>query len=561
MASLQILKGGEEGKVIPLTGNVYVLGRNPDCTIVIPTMNSVSRYHAQITRVNDRFFIDDGKFEEGVLKERSRNGTFINNQAVNARTVLRHNDKIRICDYVVVFRDEEGDEEQESEHGDQTTVEAMLDHSSHVLLDQQPVEKLRNLIEISGNLSRTLELTQLLPKIVDNLFNLFRQADRCFLIQLEDAGNKLVPRIIKTRRPQDEPNARFSRSIVRRCLETTQAFLSDDASRDDRVQLSQSVVDFRIRSVMCVPLVAADGKGFGVIQLDTQDRSKKFTQEDLKLLVCVANQASVAMENAKLHTDALLRERLKRDLELAHQVQLSFLPRTVPVVKGYEFGGHYESALEVGGDYYGFIPLADGRLAVALGDVAGKGVSAALLMAKLSSDTRFCLSTEPDPARAVRKLNDLLYEFTSPMDRFVTLALAVVDPANHTVTLVNAGHLPPLVYRRGATELQDAVPNNVSGLPLGVMEGYEYNSCQLPLHPGDNLVMFTDGVTDATDVRNTQFGLKGIQTALLQGGGISAKSLVERLVRAVHVHSTNQSQQDDITLVALGRVDVQERGA
>ncbi len=553
MANLQILKGGEEGKVIPLANTVYVLGRNPDCTIVIP-LNSVSRYHAQITCLNERFFIDDGKFEDGVLKERSRNQTYVNNQPISNRTLLRHNDKVRICDYIYVFRDEDAEDDHEAEAGDQTTVEAMLDHSSHVLLEQQPVEKLRGLIEISGNLSRTLEFNQLMPKIVDNLFNLFRQADRCFLIQLEEGGVKLRPRIVKTRRPQDEANARFSRSIVRKCLESAQAFLSDDASRDDRVQLSQSVMDFRIRSVMCVPLVAAEGKAFGVIQLDTQDRSKKFTQDDLKLLCCVANQAAVAMENAKLHADALARERLKRDLELAHQVQLSFLPRNVPVVEGYDFGGHYESASEVGGDYYGFIPLADGRLAVALGDVAGKGVSAALLMAKLSSDTRFCLSTEADPGRAVCKLNDLLYEFTNQMDRFVTLALAVIDTKQHTVTLVNAGHHSPLLCRRGASTLEEAVSQKVTGLPLGVVEGYEYDSCQVTLEPGDSLVLFTDGVTDATDVRNIMFGLKGIHSSLLQAGSATAKSLVERLVKAVHVHSTNQSQQDDITLVSLGRL-------
>jgi serine phosphatase RsbU (regulator of sigma subunit)/pSer/pThr/pTyr-binding forkhead associated (FHA) protein len=551
MASLQVLKGPEEGKVLPLTGNVYVIGRNPDCDIAIPTMNAVSRYHARLIRVHDRWYLEDGKFKNDALEERSRNGTFVNNQAINVRTLLRNNDKVRICDFVLGYRDEDGDDD-EPEGGDQTTVEAMLDHSSHVLLEQQPIEKLRNLIEISSNLSKTLELNQLLPKIVDNLFNLFRQADRCFLIQLEDAGNKLLPRIVKTRRPQDETNARFSRSIVRRCLETAQAFLSDDASDPGKQPLSQSVVDFRIRSVMCVPLVAADGKAFGVIQLDTQERNKKFTQDDLKLLVCVANQAAVAMENAKLHGDALVRERINRDLELAHQVQLSFLPRTVPAVQGYEFGSHYESAQQVGGDYYGFIPLSDGRLAVALGDVAGKGVAAALLMAKLSSDTRFSLSTEPDPVRAVRKLNDLLYEFTSPMDRFVTLALAVVDPGKHQVTLVNAGHLPPLLYRRGARELVEAVPNEVSGLPLGVVEGYAYESCQVVLHPGDNLILFTDGVSDAIDTRNTQFGLKGIHTVLLQAGG-TARSLVDRLAKAVHVHSSNQSQQDDITLVSLGR--------
>ena len=253
--------------------------------------------------------------------------------------------------------------------------------------------------------------------------------------------------MVKTRLAGEETTARFSKSIVRKCLESGQAFLSGDASRDERVQLSQSVVDFRIRSVMCVPLVRPDGKAFGVIQLDTQNRGKKFTQDDLRLLWGVANQASVALENARLHEETIHQEKLRRDLELAHQVQMSFLPRALPQVPGYEFFAHYEPALEVGGDYYGFIPLADGRLGVALGDVAGKGVPAALLMAKLSSDARFSFLTEPDLARAVTKLNDLLYEFTSQADRFVTLVAAVIDPERHVITLASAGHFSPLLYR------------------------------------------------------------------------------------------------------------------
>src|SRR5947208_4433107 len=195
-----------------------------------------------------------------------------------------------------------------------------------MLLDTQPAEKLRLLLEISNNLSKTLDLGSVFPKIADSLFNLFRQADRCFIILSEADGERLLPRVVKTRRPTDEGTARFSKSIVRKCLEEGKAFLSDDASRDDRIQLSQSVVDFRIRSVMCAPLTRADGVPFGVIQLDTQDRSKKFTQEDLKLLCGVGNQASIALENARLLDDAVKQERVQRDLNLAKMVQASFLP-------------------------------------------------------------------------------------------------------------------------------------------------------------------------------------------------------------------------------------------
>lgn len=547
MPSLHVLKGANEGTVIPLDGEKYILGRNPDCGIVIP-ITSVSREHAQIVRVQGRYFIED---------KQSRNGTFVNNQAITVRTPLRNNDRIRICDFIAAFHDQQPmtmpDDDFDEQEGT-STVEATLLQPAVQLLETQPAEKLRVLLEISSNLGKTLELDKLLPKIVDSLFNLFRQADRCFVIQAEEGTEKLMPRVVKTRKAHEETNARYSKSLVRKCLQSAQSFLSDDASRDDRVQLSQSVVDFRIRSVMIAPLVTADGKASGVIQLDTQDRGKKFMQEDLQLLSCVAIQAAVAMENAKLHEDAMASERSKRDLELAHQVQLSFLPQSLPQVEGYEFAAHYESALEVGGDYYGYVPLPGGRLAMALGDVAGKGVPAALLMAKLSSDTRFSLLTEPDSGKAISKLNDLLCEFTGQMDRFVTLILAVLDPATHTVTMVSAGHQSPLLVRRGKAGYEDAMPADTAGLPLGIAEGFPYQSCQVTLQPGDSLLLFTDGVPEAHDRANNQFGNKGIAAALAGVSGSGPRVLVDSLVRAVQAHASGRNPHDDVTLVGFGRL-------
>jgi len=554
MASLQVIKGANEGTLISLDGDKFILGRNPDCDIVIP-ITSVSREHAEIVRLSGRFYIEDRK---------SRNSTFVNNQAISTRTLLKNNDKIRICDFLAAFVENlaagtDGEEEEEEVEADSTsTVEAMLAHSSNMLLETQPAEKLRHLLEISANLSRTLELGTLFPKIVDSLFQLFRQADRCFLIQAEDSGKegqpRLMPRVVKTRRVNEESNARFSKSIVRRCLDTSQAFLSDDAQRDDRVQLSQSVVDFRIRSVMCVPLTGTTGKPFGVIQLDTQDRSKKFTQDDLKLLWGVANQAAISMENARMHDDAVKRERLKRDLELAQEVQLSFLPKNVPEVPGYQFAAYYKAAQAVGGDYYGFVHLPEGRLAVVIGDVAGKGVPASLLMAKLSSDARFSLSTEAELGAAVTKLNDLLYEFTSVADRFVTLAVAVLDPVTHLVTMVSAGHSSPLRYRPTGGTLEEVVSKDVAGLPLGIMEGYPFDSCQITLQLGESLLIFTDGVTDALDSNGKQFGLDGIQAALGPVTAADSAQLVDRLAKAVQTHATGRDPFDDVTLVGLARL-------
>ena len=552
-ASLHIIKGTSPGERVPLDKDKIVLGRNPDCDVVIP-VTSVSREHAHIVRVGGKFFVEDLE---------SRNGTFVNNQQIDGRTPLKNADRIRICDFVAAYEEAprkplpaalQDDAEEEADDGGTPNVEATLAHDTGMLLlGAHPADKLRALLEISDNLSRTLELDRLLPRIADSLFQLFKQADRCFVILAEEGG-KLLPKVTRTRREQAEETARFSRSIVRQCLDTRKLFLSNNADNDQRI-LSQSVVDFRIRSVMCAPLLAADGSAFGVIQLDTQDRSKKFGEDDLKLLLGVAQQASAALQNAKLYRDAHLRAQLESELQLAHEVQRGFLPRKMPEVPGYEFFAHYEPAQDVGGDYYGFVPLGPKRLALSLGDVAGKGVAAALLMAKLSSDVRYCLLSEPDLPRAVAALNDLVCQGAGQMQRFITLAAALLDTEEHTATLVNAGHMGPLLYRADAHTLQEAMPLSSSGFPMGIAEGQTFATHRLPLAPGDSLLFYSDGVTDADNLRNESFGLKGVREALKGVGDGGARALVERIVRAVKLHGTGKpTQKDDITLVCVGRV-------
>jgi serine phosphatase RsbU (regulator of sigma subunit)/pSer/pThr/pTyr-binding forkhead associated (FHA) protein len=547
MASLLPLKGAEQGQRVQLNDEKIVLGRNADCHVVIAG-NSVSREHAYIWRSGGKFYIEDNK---------SRNGTYVNNQAVSQRTLLKENDKIKICDFLFSFHEDAPPPPPEPEPIEETTgtfkPEAAVSHvSSSLILETQPAEKLRLLLDITNNLSKTLELESLLPQIVDDLFLMFRQADRGFII-LSEEGGRFIPKVIKTRRANTESTARFSRTIVKQAIETVQGFLSEDASSDRRIGLSESIIDFRIRSVMCAPLWSQDDKGFGVIQLDTQDRNKKFTEEDLNLLMGVARQASIALENVKLHNDLVARERLKRDLELARNVQRSFLPARLPQVAGYEFFAHYEAAQEVGGDYYDFLPLTPPRLGVLLGDVAGKGVPAALFMAKLSAEARFCMRTIDDPAAAVSALNDSLAQ-AGLMDRFVTLAAVVLDPSSHTVTVVNAGHMAPMIYRKSTGTLEDIITNELTGLPLGVLESNTYESCQARLEPGDCILVFSDGVTDAMSVNNVPFQMEGIQNAVV-GGPSGARQVGERLVKAVKQHSAKRTyQHDDITLVCLGRV-------
>jgi len=281
--------------------------------------------------------------------------------------------------------------------------------------------------------------------------------------------------------------------------------------------------------------------------------TKPFQMEELHARVethLKLRRLQIELEEYSRHLE-LARERLKLDLELAREVQRGFLPQQMPDVPGYEFFGYYESAYEIGGDYYDFIPLPRQRVAILLGDVAGKGVVAALLMAKLSADARFCMLTEPDPAVAVSKLNSLLNQ-SGITDRFVTLVAAILDHESHTVTLVNAGHPSPLIYHRATQSVGEAISNEVAGLPLGIQSGFQYASCQISLEPGDSILAFTDGVTEAMDVNNVQLQTKGVHAAV-QGNAYSPRALGERVVQVVKQFAAGRSQNDDIALVGFGR--------
>jgi phosphoserine phosphatase RsbU/P len=567
MPSLILIKspgGLSSGQSYPLTGDALVIGREDACGLTIPN-NAVSRKHAQIVRANGQYILEDLK---------SRNKTFLNNQEVGGPTPLRNDDRIKICDYLFRFQDERvaplargaapapfvppREEDEGDDDSMTTTVQKTqaVQGAARQLLDLQPAEKLRALLEISTALSKTLELGPLLPQIADALFGVFRQADRCFIILLDEAG-RLIPKAVKSRRGAAE-DQRFSKTIVRQCLEKMSAYLSEDASSDASLGAAVSIAAIQIRSAMCVPLATADGKPLGAIQLDTHDFTKKFREEDLKLLTIVANFASVAVEKAQVHAMLLAREKQQQEIEIAKKVQLGFLPQSCPEVPGYEFYAFYSAAQTVGGDYYDFIPLPGGRMAAVLGDVAGKGVPAALLMAKLSAEARFCLLTQPDLGAAVRLLNDQLIR-GGIGDRFVTLAALVLDPHANTVTMVNAGHINPSRYRLLSGELKDAIADSESGLPLGLMPGFPYETKTIQLDQGEALLVLTDGVTDAMSPTGAMFGVEGIKATLSGEDSVFAevrpRGVGEQLVQAVKTHAAGRAQNDDIAVVVFGRVE------
>jgi serine phosphatase RsbU (regulator of sigma subunit) len=244
-------------------------------------------------------------------------------------------------------------------------------------------------------------------------------------------------------------------------------------------------------------------------------------------------------------------QRRQRDLDEAQEVQRALLPQQLPAVAGYQFFAHYAAAQQVGGDSYDFIPLSGQRLGVVLGDVSGKGVSAALIRARFAVEARVCLETEHDLAAAVSKLNQLMVRATLP-DRFMTLVALVLDPATHRLTLVNAGHPSPLLLRHASGQVEDAAPLAVTGMPIGIEESCDYACCEVELRPGDSLTLFSDGVTDAVNSQGRAFRKQGLHGALANSR-LAPRELGQRLIDAVQRHAAGCDQLDDITLVCFGR--------
>jgi hypothetical protein len=301
---------------------------------------------------------------------------------------------------------------------------------------------------------------------------------------------------------------------------------------------------------MCVPFLGADGFVLGVLHVDSRDVRNGFDQSDLVVLAGIAGQAAQAVAQAVAHDRRVQQEQTNRDLELAHRVQQGLLPTKPPEIPGYEVFDYYEPAKHVGGDFFAYVPLSEGRLAIVLADVSGKGVSAALVMAALSADIRYCLASERDLAKAVSLINESFLRGGWD-DRFASLVVAVLDPQTHRVTLVSAGHLP--VFLREASGRVQMVGTDLGCLPLGLDSTRGYEACELDLAAGSTLVFYTDGISEAMDHEQRLYGLERLEKVLTERGG-GAGELGRRLLADVERHAAGQIRSDDMCLMCVGRL-------
>lgn len=549
MARIVLLKDGQafphELKTFPVR-----LGRHPDCDVQLDS-NMVSRFHAQIIRVGDAIMLED--LESG-------NGTFLNGKMLerNLPHPLKNDDRIKLGPIKLRFedagahrRDGAGPDGFSLVDSATSTIMGAASARGYGLFEVRPEEKLRGILRINQSLAGMVELQSIAPKILDTLFDIFPQADRgAILISDQSGGQSLRPVAQRRRSEVDDESVRLSRTVLDRVLNDRSGILSADAASDGRLSASESISSLTIHSLMCVPMLDVENVPFGVISLDTQNQMKRFTDDDLELLVAVASQASHTYEIARLVQSYVDKQKQDKEMQIASSVQKALLPDTLPVVPGYQFFASYDAAQAVGGDYFDCFKMGERRVCVAFGDVAGKGVPGALIMSRISSVVQNTMSFTDDVGTAIRRINtNMCHKMVE--GRFVTFILGVIDLDTNTISLANAGHMSPLV-RQPDGAVSEFDEKNV-GIPLGISDGYPYEVTQGRIEPGEMFVLITDGVDEAMNPDGELYSRERVRK-FIGTGSANPEELGRALLADVRRHANGREQNDDITIMTFGRL-------
>jgi sigma-B regulation protein RsbU (phosphoserine phosphatase) len=309
---------------------------------------------------------------------------------------------------------------------------------------------------------------------------------------------------------------------------------------------------------LLLPLIAKHDL-LGIISLGEKRSEAPYSGTDLRLLKFVATQTALALSNAEL-TSAIAveigrREKLNREIEIAREVQERLFPQRLPEIAGLDYFGRCRTALGVGGDYYDFLALPDGKLGVALGDVSGKGIAAALTMASLQASLRAeAMRAGNDIAGLITRVNQMLFD-ASTEDRYATLFYAQYDPATRRLSYVNAGHCPPILVRSAAKNGGVERLDQAGGTVVGLLKDCAYEQSQASLAPGDLLVIYTDGFSEAMNPNLAEWGEERLLESIVGCAGLPARGVITRILQAADAFAAGAPQSDDMTLVALRVID------
>lgn len=414
---------------------------------------------------------------------------------------------------------------------------------------QRRVQRLESLVEATGILNSTLDYDELLTLIMQ-LATTQMNSDRSSLFLLDASKENLVSKVAQGLESR-EIVVPVGVGIAGAVASRGEDIIIDDAYADPRFnQAVDHASGYRTQTILCVPVRNKSGEIAGVMQV-LNKKSGPFDREDAEYLKALSTQAAIVLEKVLLHQSELERQRMARELSLAHEIQSSLMPNEAPRVTGFDIAGVYRSCFEVGGDYYGYFPFSDSLIGLAIADVSGKGVPAALHTTALRAMLGLLASPSRDIAGLVAMLNENTFKNMNYRS-FITFCYALLDASSRTVDYVNAGHNCPIIVDPQSGNVREL---DAGGLPLGVVPQSTFEAGKTQLAPGEILCLFTDGLAEAFDPDGHQYGTERVVQVVREHHHASAAQLCDYIIKDVEqfVGIDKTSQQcplhDDLTLV------------
>ncbi len=549
MLTLNVQVPGEPSRRVRVDRPALSLGRSSANDVLLAD-RTLSRHHARIEQTPDGVvLIDLG----------SRNGTQLNGARITEPAPLKVGDRIVIGETTIDVTEESGTRVVIGGGGESPVERTML-ASRQVLtsLRQEPISaglgaeelarlnaSLRILNDVSMALLGDTPLGDLLKLVLDKVFA-YLKPDRG-LIMLADGSGELKPEAVKLADGVDPGDIRLSRTLVHSVMEQKNGVLMIDTASDGKLGTADSIRLQGITSILAAPLFV-DEQVIGLIYLEARLGKRSFTEEDLRLLTSLANTAAIKIQNQRLQADAAAKQRIEREMALAWDIQRRLLPQQAPELEGTELFGRTAPSRTVSGDYFDFFVREDGTADIVVADVCGKGMGASLLAASVQAAFQAWATENVPPDRLCAKLNDLVFRRTSP-EKFVTFITALYDPRSGSFLYTNAGHNPGILLRAdGTRELLAA-----QGPPLGLFPGRTYGSGRIALAPGDLLALYTDGVTEATDPDDEEFGLERLVSLLKRFRDRPLEEIESAVTEGLLAFASGVPFADDRTMVLLRR--------
>jgi serine phosphatase RsbU (regulator of sigma subunit) len=551
MAILYIYPVDGEPFKVTLEAERASVGRAPASDIVIADTHC-SSCHAFLERAGEGFLIRDAA---------SKNGTFVNDRQIQSPELLSPGDEIRVGNTLLTF-DRPRMNKVKIVDGPASATDAsaavpyrtILGRTSGVRPAEAPEAREEDVrdenrsLQIMVQVSEALVAHKPLQELLDDILDLIAghvPMDQC-VVMLRAASGELETRAARIRDDdRGEGEIRISRTVVAMAYERHLSVLLSGPGSDPKV--ADSFIAKDIRSALCVPIGDSD-EVIGVLYADRHGAAEPFRDSDLRMLTLLASTAAIKIREAGRVAELIQAEKVHREIKIAAEIQRDFLPRSVPSCEGYGIAARALPCLQVGGDYYDLIDLGPGRVGLAVADVSGKGVGAALLMASMRAWLRAELRHGTDLKAITEGLNEFIRE-SSDIHSFITFFFAELEIGTGRIRYVNAGHNPPLLI--GPSGPSRELP--ATGLILGMLPGCAYEVGEESLGPGEVLVLYTDGMTESRNPREEEVGVEGLKGYVLEECRGDAPAILDAVFRGVTKFTACAEPFDDRTLVIVKR--------